>query len=260
MKPGRFISWPTKFANDIIQRFGGSGFAARTAASTSPPIAAARRTILAHEIWVMDWDGKNQKQLTHLQGADRLSLDFARRLAARLHTRMWPLSGDQRPRIGMVNSETGRTIPFYNQAASVNALANFTPDGAKIFYSSSASGSAQIYSADVSGANFTRVTFTRGTPSEPKVNPKNPNSVLFVDGQPNEQIYKMNSEGVGVERVTNGEGEASNPAWSPDGQNIAFAWTRGYQTGGFNIFVDHAGQVSQGQIHTKLGIAQRGQE
>ena len=72
---------------------------------------------------------------------------------------------------------------------------------------------------------------------EPKVNPKNPDSLLFVDGQPNEQIFRMNAEGVGVERVTNGEGEASNPAWNPDGQHIAYAWTRGYQAGDFNIFV-----------------------
>ena len=54
---------------------------------------------------------------------------------------------------------------------------------------------------------------------------------------PNEQIYRMNAEGAGIERVTNGEGEASNPAWSPDGQHVAFAWTRGYQAGDFNIFV-----------------------
>jgi TolB protein len=47
----------------------------------------------------------------------------------------------------------------------------------------------------------------------------------------------MNAEGAGIERVTNGEGEASNPSWNPDGQHIAFAWTRGYQSGKFNIFV-----------------------
>lgn len=47
----------------------------------------------------------------------------------------------------------------------------------------------------------------------------------------------MTSEGVGVERVTNGEGEASNPCWHPDGQHIVYAWTRGYATGAFNVFV-----------------------
>jgi TolB protein len=73
------------------------------------------------------------------------------------------------------------------------------------------------------------------------VNPKNPDSLLFVDGSPNEQIYRMNAEGAGIERVTDGEGEASNPSWNPDGQHIAFAWTRGYQAGDFNIFVIDVG-------------------
>jgi TolB protein len=138
----------------------------------------------------------------------------------------------------MVSTDTGRPLPFYNQeGTSLNAAAAFTPDGKRIFYSSSASGSAQIYTAGVDGRGFTRITQTRGNPSEPKVNPKNPDALLFVDGQPNEQIFRMNAEGAGIERVTNGEGEASNPAWNPDGQHVAFAWTRGYQSGDFNIFV-----------------------
>jgi TolB protein len=36
--------------------------------------------------------------------------------------------------------------------------------------------------------------------------------------------------------LTTGEGDAVNPAWSPDGQHIAFAWTRGFEPGNFNIF------------------------
>jgi TolB protein len=40
-----------------------------------------------------------------------------------------------------------------------------------------------------------------------------------------------------VSRLTTGEGDAVNPAWSPDGQHIAFAWTRGFEPGNFNIFI-----------------------
>ena len=28
-----------------------------------------------------------------------------------------------------------------------------------------------------------------------------------------------------------------NPSWHPDGQHIAFAWSRGYEPGNFNIFI-----------------------
>jgi TolB protein len=47
----------------------------------------------------------------------------------------------------------------------------------------------------------------------------------------------MNMDGTDVQRLSNGEGEASNPCWHPNGQIIAFAWTRGFATGNFNIFV-----------------------
>jgi TolB protein len=47
----------------------------------------------------------------------------------------------------------------------------------------------------------------------------------------------MNIDGANVERLTSGEGQASNPSWHPDGQVIAFAWTRGYAPGNFNLFL-----------------------
>jgi TolB protein len=222
-----------EFANDIIAKFGGASLLGSRIYFTS-----TRRGSGANgtELWVMDWDGSNQRQLTSLRGQvayPSISAD-----GSRIAMTIWPGGPgvDPRPRIEMVNTDTGRPINFYNQEASVNSAATFSPDGTRVFYSSSASGTPQIYSAGIDGRNFTRITSTRGNPSEPKVNPKNPNSLLFVDGPP-EQIYQMNAEGAGVQRITNGEGEASNPAWSPNGQYVAFAWTRGYQSGKFNIFV-----------------------
>jgi TolB protein len=218
-----------KFASDIIAKFGGASLLGSRIYFTSSRGSAGP---FGTELWVMDWDGNNQRQLTRLGG--QVAYPAISPDASRLAVTFWPAAGQ--PRIDMISAGTGRTISFYNQNASLNAAAAFTPDGKRVYYSSSASGSAQIYVANADGTGFSRVTSTRGNPSEPKVNPKSPDSLLFVDGPP-EQIYRMNAEGGGIERVTNGEGEASNPAWSPDGQHVAFAWTRGYQAGKFNIFV-----------------------
>jgi TolB protein len=73
--------------------------------------------------------------------------------------------------------------------------------------------------------------------TEPKVNPKTGAEIAFVSGRSGpQQVYRMSMDGADVERLTPGEGEASNPSWHPGGQILAYAWTRGYATGNFNIF------------------------
>jgi TolB protein len=47
----------------------------------------------------------------------------------------------------------------------------------------------------------------------------------------------MNLDGGDAQMLTSGEGDASNPAWHPNGEIIAFAWTRGFAPGNFNLFL-----------------------
>jgi TolB protein len=119
----------------------------------------------------------------------------------------------------------------------MNATPDFTPDGKHIVFSSTLSGWAQIYIADLDGGNLRRISSTRTIEVEPKVNPKTGTDLVYVGGPEPEQIYRMNLDGVNVERLTTGEGQATNPSWHPDGQIIAFSWTRGYEPGNFNLFL-----------------------
>jgi TolB protein len=220
-----------EFASAIIQQFGGSG---SLLGSRIYYVNETSKEV--KEIWVMDWDGGNKKALTRLRSTSimpAVSPDGSR-LAFTSYAR-------GTPRIMMVDTITGRALPFYNQEASLNSNVSFTPDGKQIYYASTASGIAQIYAASVDGQGFRRISHRDEIQVEPKVNPKNPALVLFVAGQSHPQIYKMTSDGVGVERVTNGTGEATNPAWNPDGQHFAFSWTSGIAAGNFNIFLMDVG-------------------
>ncbi|PYT31638.1 MAG: translocation protein TolB [Acidobacteria bacterium] len=185
------------------------------------------------EIWSMDPDGSNQKQITSFKSISimpAVSPDGAK-IAFTSFAR-------GNPAIFILSTETARRLSFYNQVASLNATPDFTPDGKQILYASSASGYAQIYVANLDGSSLKRISSSRAIEVEPKVNPKTGNDIVFVSGRTGpQQIFRMNFDGTGVERLTNGEGEASNPSWNPDGQHIAFSWTRGYATGNFNLFL-----------------------
>jgi len=185
------------------------------------------------EIWMMDPDGSNQKQITHFN-----SLSIQPAISPDSSKIAFTSYAKFSPGIFVFSVDPVRQLPFYNQVASVNATPAFTPDGKQIVYSSSASGTAQIYIANVDGSGLRRISSGNAIEVKPKVNPKTGNEMVFVSGRSGpQQIYRMNMDGADVERLTPGEGEASNPSWNPDGQYLAFSWTRGYATGNFNIFV-----------------------
>jgi TolB protein len=215
------------FAADILQRFGA------TSLSGSKIIFVSTRTG-AKEIWMMDYDGTNQRAVTSYRSISTtpaVSPDGTK-VAFTSFVR-------NRPEILIHSLLTGRRLPFYNQDASMNATPGFTPDGNNMLFSSTAGGGyAQIYMCSADGRNLRRLTNVRAVEVEPKVNPKNGTEVVFVSGRSGpQQIYRMNIEGTDITRLTTGEGEASNPSWHPEGQHIAFAWTRGFEPGNFNIFV-----------------------
>jgi len=214
------------FAADIIAQFGGTSLAGTRIYFVSDRTGGK-------EIWSMDPDGGNQKQITRFRSISiepAVSPDGAKIAFTSFY------KGN--PAIYVFSVETGRALPFYNQVASLNATPNFSPDGKHIVYSSTAAGGdAQLYIANLDGTDFKRITYRRAIMVEPKVNPKTGTDLLFVSGPGPQQIYRMDMSGTGVEMVSPGGGEASNPAWHPDGQHIAFAWTRGFATGQFNVFI-----------------------
>ena len=185
------------------------------------------------EVWVMDYDGQNQHQVSHSSGMNIMpgvSPDGTLLAYTSFRT--------GRPQIDILETATGRLRGFLNPSASVNSTPSFTPDGKLIYFASSLGGPQQIYRASVTGAGLTRISHSQAIETEPKVNPKNPGQLVFVSGRTGpQQIFVMNADGLDVERLTPGEGEASNPSWNPDGQHILFSWTRGYAKGDWNVFL-----------------------
>ncbi|MBZ5724813.1 MAG: TolB family protein [Acidobacteriia bacterium] len=218
-----------EFAAEILAQFGGKSlfgthiYFVRQQGRTGPK-----------EVWVMDPDGKNQRPLTHFNSISNwpaVSPD-----GTKIAFTSW---AHIYPGIFVFSVDPVRDLRFYNQrGVSTNSTPSFTPDGKQIVFSSSAGGCCRIFLANLDGSNLRPISSSSSIDVEPKVNPKTGAEIVFVSGRSGpQQIYKMNMDGADVERLSDGTGEASNPSWHPDGQILAFAWTRGYATGAFNIFV-----------------------
>jgi TolB protein len=207
------------------------------------------------EIWSMNYDGSDQKQFTSYRtitsfpavspdGTKIAFTTFPLLASSRASAEKLRSSGAEprenlgQPQIYMHSLETGRKLVYYNQQASMNAASDFMPDSRHLLIYSSAGGGYSIYMTDLDGGSIRRITHSGSIEVEPKANPKTGADIVFVSdrgGLP--QIYRMNIDGTDVARLTTGEGEAVNPSWSPDGQHIAFAWTRGFEPGNYNIFI-----------------------
>lgn len=210
-----------RFADEIIARLG----------SGIPGIAESQIYFVStrsgsKEIWQMDYDGANQKQITKLGTialSPRISPDGSRLAFS-------GLTKEPSWQIMMYSMDLGRTVAFPRNGGD-----NFSPawasDGTKIAFSSTMhSGLSEIVIADANGSGARRLSTGKGDVS-PVFNPKTNGQIAWVSGRTGlPQIYVMDADGSNVQRMTD-QGYAVSPAWSPNGLLLAFAWVRNYGPG-----------------------------
>lgn len=217
-----------RFADEIIKQLGGMP----GIAETKIYFVSART---GHkEIWVMDYDGMNQRQLTHLDTislSPRVSPDNTRVAFSSLGKNGWS--------IRMYSLVLGRMVAFPSWGGTT-VSPSWSSDGTKLAFSSDRGGDPDIYVTDASGAAPRRVTAFRGPDVSPTWNPKTNMGLAWVSGRTRlPQIYIMDADGANVTRMTDG-GYASAPSWSPNGQFLTFAWNRSYgpgAPGGEDIYI-----------------------
>ncbi len=215
-----------RFANEIIQALGGG----------VPGINLTRIAYVSNrtghpEIWVMDYDGFNQRPITGYG-----SLSLTPRWApdnTRLAFTSYALGN---PDVFIFSLETNRRVPF-PRYTGLNTTPAWSPDGKRIAFCSSMSGDPEIYVSDANGFNLQRLTFSPGVDISPVWNSKTGNEIAFVsDRSGSPQIYIMSADGTNLRRLITGGGDASSPSWAPNGLFVAFAW-RVSDTGTYDLYV-----------------------
>jgi TolB protein len=209
-----------KFADEIIFRLGGG----------IPGIAESQIYFVSDrsghkEIWVMDYDGANQRQITHIGGiciSPRISPDGSRVAFSEMTKSGWELR--------MYSLDLNRLVSFPHLSGT-NLSPAWSADGTKFAFSSSRGGTPEIYVSDPSGGNMRRMTDSKGPDVSPTWNRKTNAQLAFVSGRTGlPQIYTMEGDGTNQQRVTD-QGYAVSPNWSPNGQFLTFAWVRKYGPG-----------------------------
>ncbi len=211
-----------RFADDIIYRLGGG----------IPGICETKIYFVSNrtgtkEIWVMDYDGQNQRQITHfgtITISPRVSPDNTRLAFSTLGEYGWS--------IRMFSLVLNRAVSFpAGTAGGSNISPAWSADGNRIAFSSSRSGDSEIWIADSDGGNLHRITSFAGPNVSPTWNPKTNAQIAWAGGRTGEpQIYIMDQDGANVQRMTDG-GYAVSPDWSPTGQFLTFSWNRKYGPG-----------------------------
>jgi TolB protein len=209
-----------KFADEIIFRLGGG-----IAGIAESQIFFVSSRSGHKEIWAMDYDGANQRQITHLGSislSPRISPDGTHLAFSSLVKSGWEIL--------MYSVELNRLVSF-PRFGGTNLSPAWSPDGTKLAFSSSRSGHSEIYSADASGGNLKRLTSSRGPDVSPVWNRKTGAQISWVSGRTGlPEIYTMEGDGTNVQQVTD-QGYAVSPSWSPNGQFLVFAWMRHYGPG-----------------------------
>lgn len=179
------------------------------------------------EIYVMEANGSNPTRLTHSTGwpptvnTPAISPDGTKVVFTRLSFvdgndyDLFVMDADGSNEIRLTNSP-GRDIQ-----------PDWSPDGAKIAFSSDREGNSEIYVMNADGTNPVNLTNIPGDDSRPAWSPDG-SKIAFDSDREQElhaQVYVMNADGSEQIQLTT-QTYNIDPTWSPNGSQIAFATLR----------------------------------
>lgn len=214
-----------KFANEVSEYYTGEPGAFLT------KIAFVSTKTGNKEIYVMDYDGQNLKQITFNK-----SINLSPKWAPDNKSLIYISLKDRAPAIWLVNFETMIHRKLIEQKGTIAGL-SWHPDGKRIVYSAtqtSEDGDSDLYMLDVTTQKQIRLTASRGQDTSPMFS-KDGNKIVFVServGRP--QIYTMNIDGSNIFRITFAGRYNADPAYSPKNDKIAFA---GWDSTNFDLFM-----------------------
>ncbi|MEM6457464.1 MAG: hypothetical protein AAF772_20420 [Acidobacteriota bacterium] len=205
------------FADAIILQFTGRSGIARSS------IAFHSDRDGHQEIYLMDYDGRNQRRIT----GHRSTSGFP----------AWSPTGDAiaylsyfttTPTVYYVDVASGEKIEVFG-GGSLNLAPAFSPDGQRIAFAHAQSdANVDIYLCDRRCQNPQRLTRTGGIDTNPAWSPDG-QRIAFTSDRSSRRphVYLMNADGSNVQRISFEGNYNDGAAWRPDGNALVYASRRG---------------------------------
>jgi TolB protein len=168
------------------------------------------------EIWLMDWDGANQRQITR-HGALSILPSWSPDNERMVYTSFARGTSD----MYIINRRGGGRVRI-NSGLALNTSATFSPISNDIAFVGSVRGNPDIYLIKDDGSNLRRLTTTTSIESTPEWSPTG-RQIAFTSGRTGTpQIYVMDAEGTNERRISFEGNWNDDAVFSPDGEKIAY--------------------------------------
>ncbi|MBH0201443.1 MAG: Tol-Pal system beta propeller repeat protein TolB [Nitrospira sp.] len=200
-----------RFADELVFRYTGEPGIARTKIAYVSELGTAR------ELFVMDYDGYDPRQLT----ADGFLNLMPRWSPDRRFLVFTTYRNRNTQDIDMIELATGKRWTLVAQGG-LNITPVLSPDGNSLAYSSSHEGNAELYRLDTKTKAVQRLTTHAAGDLSPSWSPSGRELVFTSDRSGGPQIFLMSADGSNVRRLTFDGDYNAAPAWSPRGNWIAY--------------------------------------
>ena len=208
-----------------------------TAGAAEGTIAFSSNRDSDHDVYLMNSDGSNVRQLTHNTR----------------HYDWLPAWSPDATRIAFTSNRDGDFEIFTMNADGTNqhqlthnisfdTTPNWSPDGTRIAFTRYRDGDAEVFVMNADGANQHQLTYNSQDDGLPSWSPDGAQIAFTRDLETGAEVFLMNSNGTNQHQLTHNISFDTTPNWSPDGTRIAF--TR-YRDGDAEVFVMNADGANQ---------------
>jgi len=161
------------------------------------------------EIFVMNVDGGNARQLTHNDCGDfePVWLPDGEHIG-------WSSAASGSGDIYVMRSD-GSDIVQISDTAADNVYPHWSPDGSRIAFCSNRTGNWEIYAMNADGTGVEQLTFTDAFNGAPKWSPDGTRIAFESDRDGDSEIYVMNADGSDVRQLTDNDATERHPSWRP---------------------------------------------